>query len=92
MHKVFASPDRLDFVCIIAITMGFIINDLLFGRQEEERRRREEEMMRQREIEEQMRRKREESYRMGGFMDNVSSVHYFLLHLSLWMLDKLYFY
>uniref|UniRef100_A0A8C1S9E9 Splicing factor proline/glutamine-rich n=1 Tax=Cyprinus carpio TaxID=7962 RepID=A0A8C1S9E9_CYPCA len=39
-------------------------------RQEEERRRREEEMMRQREIEEQMRRKREESYRMGGFMDN----------------------
>lgn len=29
--------------------------------------------MRQREIEEQMRRKREESYRMGGFMDNVSS-------------------
>uniref|UniRef100_A0A673GA71 Splicing factor, proline- and glutamine-rich-like n=1 Tax=Sinocyclocheilus rhinocerous TaxID=307959 RepID=A0A673GA71_9TELE len=39
-------------------------------RQEEERRRREEEMMRQREIEEQIRRKREESYRMGGFMDN----------------------
>lgn len=39
-------------------------------RQEEERRRREEEMMRQRELEEQMRRKREESYRMGGFMDN----------------------
>ncbi|XP_052440736.1 splicing factor, proline- and glutamine-rich [Carassius gibelio] len=39
-------------------------------RQEEERRRREEEMMRQREMEEQMRRKREESYRMGGFMDN----------------------
>ncbi|KAK2887013.1 hypothetical protein QQF64_014059 [Cirrhinus molitorella] len=39
-------------------------------RQEEERRRREEEMMRQREIEEQLRRKREESYRMGGFMDN----------------------
>ncbi|KAK3525449.1 hypothetical protein QTP86_031540 [Hemibagrus guttatus] len=39
-------------------------------RQEEERRRREEEMMRQRDIEEQMRRKREESYRMGGFMDN----------------------
>jgi len=42
-------------------------------RQEEERRRREEEMMRQRELEEQMRRKREESYRMGGFMDNVSN-------------------
>ncbi|XP_077052201.1 splicing factor, proline- and glutamine-rich isoform X3 [Siphateles boraxobius] len=39
-------------------------------RQEEERRRREEEMMRQRELEEQMRRKRDESYRMGGFMDN----------------------
>ncbi|XP_060760719.1 splicing factor, proline- and glutamine-rich isoform X2 [Neoarius graeffei] len=39
-------------------------------RQEEERRRREEEMMRQREMEEQMRRKREESYRMGGFMEN----------------------
>ncbi|TSK28206.1 Splicing factor, proline- and glutamine-rich [Bagarius yarrelli] len=39
-------------------------------RQEEERRRREDEMMRQREMEEQMRRKREESYRMGGFMDN----------------------
>ncbi|XP_030645245.1 splicing factor, proline- and glutamine-rich isoform X2 [Chanos chanos] len=39
-------------------------------RQEEERRRREEEMLRQREMEEQMRRKREESYRMGGFMDN----------------------
>lgn len=29
-------------------------------------------MIRQREIEEQMRRKREESYRMGGYMDNVS--------------------
>lgn len=29
--------------------------------------------MRQRELEEQMRRKREESYRMGGFMDNVSN-------------------
>ncbi len=29
--------------------------------------------MRQREIEEQMRRTREESYRMGGFMDNVSN-------------------
>ncbi|TRY94427.1 hypothetical protein DNTS_011353 [Danionella cerebrum] len=39
-------------------------------RQEEERRRREEELMRQRELDEQMRRKREESYRMGGFMDN----------------------
>ncbi|XP_062385134.1 splicing factor, proline- and glutamine-rich isoform X2 [Sardina pilchardus] len=39
-------------------------------RQEEERRRREEEMLRQREMEEQMRRQREESYRMGGFMDN----------------------
>ncbi|KAG9279684.1 splicing factor, proline- and glutamine-rich-like isoform X1 [Astyanax mexicanus] len=39
-------------------------------RQEEERRRREEELLRQRELEEQMRRKREESYRMGGFMDN----------------------
>ncbi|KAA0710422.1 Splicing factor, proline- and glutamine-rich 100 kDa DNA-pairing protein [Triplophysa tibetana] len=39
-------------------------------RQEEERRRREEEMMRQREIEEQMRRKREETYRMGGYMEN----------------------
>nr|XP_015204105.1 PREDICTED: splicing factor, proline- and glutamine-rich isoform X2 [Lepisosteus oculatus] len=39
-------------------------------RQEEERRRREEEMMRQREMEEQMRRQREESYRMGGYMDN----------------------
>ncbi|XP_055076590.2 splicing factor, proline- and glutamine-rich [Misgurnus anguillicaudatus] len=39
-------------------------------RQEEERRRREEEMLRQRELEEQMRRKREESYRMGGYMDN----------------------
>lgn len=46
---------------------------LMTNRQEEERRRREEEMMRQREIEEQMRRKREESYRMGGFMDNVSN-------------------
>ncbi|XP_048848466.1 splicing factor, proline- and glutamine-rich isoform X2 [Brienomyrus brachyistius] len=39
-------------------------------RQEEERRRREEEMLRQREMEEQMRRQREESYRMGGYMDN----------------------
>lgn len=28
--------------------------------------------MRQREIEEQMRRKREETYRMGGYMENVS--------------------
>lgn len=56
----------------IAITVNLLTNDLLFDRQEEERRRREEEMMRQREIEEQMRRKREESYRMGGFMDNVS--------------------
>lgn len=51
-----------------------IVNWLVLNlRQEEERRRREEEMMRQREIEEQMRRKREESYRMGGFMDNVSN-------------------
>ncbi|KAG2461172.1 SFPQ protein, partial [Polypterus senegalus] len=40
-------------------------------RQEEERRRREEEMiLRQREMEEQIRRQREDSYRMGGYMDN----------------------
>uniref|UniRef100_A0A8C4SIH4 Splicing factor proline/glutamine-rich n=1 Tax=Erpetoichthys calabaricus TaxID=27687 RepID=A0A8C4SIH4_ERPCA len=43
-------------------------------RQEEERRRREEEMiLRQREMEEQIRRQREDSYRMGGYMDNVRS-------------------
>lgn len=58
--------------------MGF-----LFGRQEEERRRREEEMMRQREMEEQMRRKREESYRMGGFMDNVNLLHFIVLFISM---------
>ncbi|XP_034772313.2 splicing factor, proline- and glutamine-rich-like isoform X1 [Acipenser ruthenus] len=40
-------------------------------RQDEDRRRREEEMvLRQREMEEQMRRQRDDSYRMGGFMDN----------------------
>ncbi|MGH0182447.1 UNVERIFIED_CONTAM: hypothetical protein FKN15_009454 [Acipenser sinensis] len=40
-------------------------------RQDEDRRRREEEMvLRQREMEEQMRRQRDDSFRMGGFMDN----------------------
>lgn len=68
---------------------------VLTHRQEEERRRREEEMMRQRELEEQMRRKREESYRMGGFMDNVSNavrkVLAFKCHIFLILLNKTIF-
>lgn len=80
----------MNLPCAVASTMDFIISNILFGRQEEERRRREEEMMRQREMEEQMRRKREESYRMGGFMDNVSLLYFVLFSPSVWLLEKLW--